>query len=97
MEYFLFLLFVFTLITIIKVKYNLKIYNNKKHMFLTIFLIFFTGSIWDYIATSRNHWVFPGPGLIGIKLFGLPIEEFMFFLIVPYFGFVLKEFIKSKT
>lgn len=40
--------------------------------------------IWDIVATEAGHWSFNERYLIGLKVFGLPIEEVMFFITVPY-------------
>ncbi|MFW3146098.1 MAG: lycopene cyclase domain-containing protein [Thermoplasmatota archaeon] len=40
--------------------------------------------IWDIYATYQGHWAFNERYLTGIYLFGLPIEEIMFFVTVPY-------------
>ncbi|MCS7053759.1 MAG: lycopene cyclase domain-containing protein [Ignavibacterium sp.] len=40
--------------------------------------------IWDVIATARGDWAFAKEHIIGISFFGLPIEEILFFITVPY-------------
>ena len=40
--------------------------------------------IWDLLFTKLNVWSFNSDYIIGVKLFGLPLEEIMFFLTVPY-------------
>jgi lycopene cyclase domain-containing protein len=40
--------------------------------------------IWDIIATERGDWGFSPNYLTGIYFFGLPIEEVLFFITVPY-------------
>lgn len=40
--------------------------------------------IWDLLFTKLNVWSFNSDYIIGLKFFGLPIEEIMFFLTVPY-------------
>jgi lycopene cyclase domain-containing protein len=40
--------------------------------------------IWDIIATKTLVWKFNGEFLLGINIVNLPIEEYMFFLVVPY-------------
>jgi len=40
--------------------------------------------IWDVIATARGDWAFNKLYLTGIYFWGLPIEEILFFLTVPY-------------
>jgi lycopene cyclase domain-containing protein len=41
---------------------------------------------WDIWATSRGHWSF-NPEFVGtFRFFGLPLEEILFFAVVPYAG-----------
>jgi len=40
--------------------------------------------VWDAIATSRGDWGFSPEYLAGVYLFGLPLEEILFFVTVPY-------------
>ncbi len=40
--------------------------------------------IWDYIFTFKNVWSFNDDYILGIKLFGLPLEEMLFFITVPF-------------
>ena len=65
-------------------------------MMVSIITIFLIGMTWDYYAVWRGHWIFPGNGLIGTRIFGLPIEEFMFFLIGPYFALTIYNMSNSK-
>lgn len=67
-----------------------------KERILITLNIFAFGMLWDYYATSQSHWTFPGPGLIGFRIYGLPIEEFLFFLIVPYAGFTMYKFYDTR-
>jgi len=40
--------------------------------------------LWDAYAISRNHWHFDPKQILGIYgPFHIPLEEFLFFLIVP--------------
>jgi lycopene cyclase domain-containing protein len=39
---------------------------------------------WDVYATANGHWDFNEKYLIGISILGLPLEEILFFLTVPY-------------
>ncbi|MGY3054608.1 lycopene cyclase domain-containing protein [Pedobacter sp. UYEF25] len=40
--------------------------------------------IWDLLFVKLNVWSFNPDYIIGIKFFGLPLEEILFFLTVPY-------------
>jgi lycopene cyclase domain-containing protein len=40
--------------------------------------------MWDFSAVSKGSWFFDSNQILGIMLFGkLPIEEVLFFIIVP--------------
>jgi lycopene cyclase domain-containing protein len=40
--------------------------------------------LWDAVFTSMGVWAFSQEHLLGAKLLGLPIEEILFFVTVPY-------------
>lgn len=40
--------------------------------------------IWDAIFTAMGVWGFNDSHLIGLRMLGLPLEEWLFFLTVPY-------------
>lgn len=40
--------------------------------------------IWDAIFTSEGVWKFNNDYVLGYYLFGLPVEEYLFFVTVPY-------------
>lgn len=40
--------------------------------------------LWDILATKRGDWAFSELHTIGIHIFNLPIEEVLFFFVVPY-------------
>ena len=39
---------------------------------------------WDILFTRHGVWGFNGDYLLGIELFGLPLEEWLFFVTVPF-------------
>jgi lycopene cyclase domain-containing protein len=63
---------------------RIKFYSKFKALVVSILIVgvFFVG--WDILATYRGHWSF-NPSYVGMaKLFGLPIEEILFFITVPF-------------
>jgi lycopene beta-cyclase len=47
---------------------------------LPVIVIFVT---WDLLAYARGHWWFDDGQILGPRLFGLPVEEWLFFVVVP--------------
>jgi len=41
---------------------------------------------WDALAIKAHHWIFPGQGILKIYVGVIPIEEFLWYIIVPYFS-----------
>lgn len=97
MEYVL-ILILFVIATIfLKWKFKIQIYKSKNHLIMFNATFFIISTLWDYFATWRGHWTFEGPGLVGIKILWLPVEEFLFFLIVPQFGLALYKLFEKKV
>ncbi|KKQ08198.1 MAG: Lycopene cyclase [Parcubacteria group bacterium GW2011_GWB1_36_5] len=95
-EYLTILLVVLIVTVFIEFKYHIHLYHSRKERLFVTLNIFLFGMFWDYFAVYRQHWIFPGDGLIGIRIFGLPIEEFLFFLIIPYAALVMYKFYDTK-
>jgi len=48
---------------------------------------------WDIIATARGDWGFNPHYVSGVRWLGLPLEELLFFIVVPYSCFFIYEVI----
>jgi lycopene cyclase domain-containing protein len=53
------------------------------NVFIASTLIAIPFLIWDAIFTENGFWGFNPDYLVGVSLFGLPIEEILFFWVVP--------------
>jgi lycopene cyclase domain-containing protein len=59
-------------------------YRQWKALFGAMILPALFYIIWDMIFTKSGVWSFNPAYITGIKLYNLPIEEVMFFFVVPY-------------
>ena len=55
-----------------------------KSVFLSIFIVGIFFIFWDIIFTQQGVWGFNPDYHIGLNLAGLPIEEILFFVCIPY-------------
>lgn len=51
--------------------------------------------VWDIIFTANKVWSFNEDYITGIKLINLPVEEVLFFFVVPYCCLFIYECIRS--
>jgi len=55
-----------------------------KAVFLSIFIVGIFFIFWDIIFTQQGIWGFNPDYHLGLNLWGLPIEEILFFICIPY-------------
>lgn len=52
--------------------------------------------VWDHVAIGRGHWFFGEQFLLGPRIGLMPIEEYGFTLIIPYFVLVLYKLVEKR-
>jgi lycopene cyclase domain-containing protein len=75
---------------------DVRYFKKWKYLFPAIFLtgVFFI--IWDVIFTKNSIWSFNPQFLTGIYILNLPLEEWLFFIAVPFSCTFIYEVIKVK-
>jgi lycopene cyclase domain-containing protein len=69
-------------------------YKNWKYLCRAVLLPAILYIIWDFYFTGKGVWSFNENYITGIKLYNLPVEEVLFFFIVPYCCVFIYECIK---
>lgn len=86
-QYFGLLLGVFAVTLPLEFIYGFKVWRNPKRLFKTIAPVAVVMVAWDLFAVHRGHWTFSDRYTVGLMIpGGMPIEEFLFFFIVPAAG-----------
>jgi lycopene cyclase domain-containing protein len=52
--------------------------------------------VWDVWAAAKGHWFFSSQYTLGSALFGLPFEEIVFFITVPFACLAIWHILRSK-
>jgi lycopene beta-cyclase len=60
-----------------------RVYQRPKALLATLAPVVATFAGWDLIAVHRRDWWFNAHYTLGPRLAGLPVEEWLFFLVVP--------------
>lgn len=96
-EYLIILLVLLVISIFLDWKYRMKLYNSRKERIIIPLVFLIIGTVWDNFAISRGHWSFEGStGLIGIRIGLIPLEEYLFFLIIPYFILTVYKALKKE-
>jgi lycopene cyclase domain-containing protein len=63
---------------------ELGLYRHAGALALTLAAVAVPYWIWDVVATARGHWSFNPEYTLGAGILGMPVEEWLFFLVVPF-------------
>jgi lycopene cyclase domain-containing protein len=59
------------------------VYRRPRRWLAALAPVFVVFNLWDWVAIRRGHWTYSPRYTTGIRLIGLPLEELVFFLVVP--------------
>jgi lycopene cyclase domain-containing protein len=69
-----------------------RVYRRWRVMLAAVLPVMIIFSIWDIVAIYRDHWTYDPRFVTGIQLVGgLPLEELVFFFVVPVCGLLSYE------
>ena len=72
-------------------------YKNILPVSISILIVGTVYIFWDSIAVKRGDWSFNPDFVTNISLFGLPVDEILFFVTVPYSCIFIYEVIKNYS
>ena len=68
----------------LEVVLGVRVYRQWRRLALTLLLVAPVFVVWDLYAVHAGHWRFDPDQTIGVTLPGdLPVEELLFFLVIP--------------
>jgi lycopene beta-cyclase len=63
--------------------YGFRVWRNPKRLVKAVVPGFVLFTIWDVVAIHRGHWTYNGHYLTGLHIGSMPIEELLFFVVIP--------------
>ncbi|MFN0156713.1 MAG: lycopene cyclase domain-containing protein [Bacteroidota bacterium] len=83
-EYGIVLLLILLFPALLSFDKRLGLYSHKRAFLFTILAVCIPYWIWDIVATKRGHWNFHPDFNVGIILLGMPLEEWLFFVVITF-------------
>ncbi len=71
--------------------YQLKVLRQPLRLLSAIVPVAALFVTWDLVATASGHWHFDPAQTFAVRLWGLPLEEYAFFVVVPLAGILTFE------
>jgi lycopene cyclase domain-containing protein len=82
---------------ILKLRYRIQLFKSVKEGLLVIISLFVIGALWDSYAILRGYWSFEEEFFIGIDIGVMPLEEYLFMLIIPFLALVIYGIVTRKS
>lgn len=71
--------------------FRARVYRRPRRLLLAMLPVVVIFSVWDVVGILRGHWSYNPRFVTGIQLGVMPLEELVFFLVVPICGLLSYE------
>ena len=72
-----------------------RVYGRPLRLLLTLLPVVVVFSIWDVLAIRAGHWSYDPRQTTGLHLGDLPLEELLFFLVIPVCAVLTLEAVRA--
>jgi lycopene cyclase domain-containing protein len=83
-EYFLVLLAAVFFPFLLSFRREVALFRHGRALALAIAVPLLLFGAWDIAATARGHWSFNPAYVVGVTIVNLPVEEWLFFVVLPF-------------
>ena len=60
-----------------------RVYRRPRLLLPTLVVVIAVFGLWDVLGIERGHWTFDATYMTGVMLGPLPLEELVFFVVIP--------------
>jgi lycopene cyclase domain-containing protein len=79
----------------LEVVLHTRVYARRKRLLLTLLPVVVVFVAWDLLAIRAGHWSYDPRQTTGIVLGALPLEELLFFLVIPVCAVLTLEAVRA--
>ncbi len=72
-----------------------RVYARWRRLLLTLLPVVVVFVVWDVLAIRAGHWDYDPAQVTGVELGGLPLEELLFFLVIPICAILTLEAVRA--
>lgn len=73
---------------------GVRVYRQTRRLALSLACVAAVFVAWDLVGAQLGHWDYNPRLVTGLRILGLPIEEYLFFLVVPLCGILTYEAVR---
>ena len=74
---------------------GVRVYRQARRLALTLLCTGVVFVTWDLAGAGLGHWDYNPARILGVYLFGLPLEEYLFFVVIPLCGVLAYEAVRA--
>ena len=74
---------------------HVRVYARWRRLLLTLAPVVVVFTVWDVLAIRAGHWSYDPRQMTGVELGNLPLEELLFFLVVPVCAVLSLEAVRA--
>jgi lycopene cyclase domain-containing protein len=74
---------------------GVRVYRQRRRLLLTVAPVFAVFVVWDLWATATGQWSFDRGQTVGPDVGGVPLEELLFFVVIPICAVLAFEAVRT--
>ena len=79
----------------LEVVLHTRVYARWRRLLLTLLPVVAVFTAWDVLAIRAGHWQYDARQVTGVHLGNLPLEELLFFLVIPVCAVLTLEAVRA--
>ncbi|MEO6205868.1 MAG: lycopene cyclase domain-containing protein [Mycobacteriales bacterium] len=72
-----------------------RVYARWRRLLLTLLPVVLVFTVWDVLDIRAGHWSYDPRQIIGVHVGNLPLEELLFFLVIPICSILSLEAVRA--